>query len=421
MNNIIEIPRKKEQIDEAYGNILADFATKTPKKNSRVYEEEQRDDENRSDFQRDRDRIIHSKAFRRLMYKTQVFVNHEGDHFRTRLTHTLEVAQISRGICKSLALNEDLAEAIALGHDLGHTPFGHAVEGFLNEELKKREMTGFSHNEQSVRVVDLLENRCNEYSGLNLTYEVREGILKHNKDRTGIYSSLESNNICSTLEGQIVGLVDTVTYVCHDLQDGIVSGLVENAINRNDDFKKNIKEIEKITREILKKKDVEKIDFSRYSDTYFIDSLIHYFVMSITNQSAKNINNNSIKTIEDVKNKVNKQELIIELEKEDKKIFDKFKKIMYKSVYGINTIEIMDSKAIKVASDLFNCFVNNPNLLPPEELYKYLHFEEKYMSAKDYDGYKTNEIRVICDYIAGMTDRFALEEHDRITNPRIKI
>lgn len=416
----VDFPRNKERIDGAYGSILADFATKIPKDNSRVYSEAERDTENRSDFQRDRDRIIHSKAFRRLMYKTQVFVNHEGDHFRTRLTHTLEVAQIARGICKSLALNEDLAEAIALGHDLGHTPFGHAVEGFLNIELKKREMTGFSHNEQSVRVVDLLENRCKDYLGLNLTYEVREGILKHNKDRTGVYGCLNDSQVCSSLEGQVVGLVDTITYICHDLQDGIVSGLVENAMKTNKDFNENIERIKKLVETILCKNVYETIDFTKYSDTYFIDSLIHYFVMSITEQSAINISEFKINSLEDVKTMSRQGKGIIDLKKDDNVVFSKFKKLIYRSVYGINTIKIMDSKAIKVASDLFNAFLNNPNLLPPEELYKYLHFEEMPI-APNYDGYKINEIRVICDYIAGMTDRFALEEHDRITNPRIKI
>ena len=149
---INSLPLYKGKLDENYAAILAPFATKAPKENSRIYTEVYRDGENRTDFQRDRDRIIHSKAFRRLMYKTQVFVNHEGDHFRTRLTHTLEVAQLARGICKSLALNEELAEAISLGHDLGHTPFGHAVERFLGDELSKREMGNFLHNEQSVRI-----------------------------------------------------------------------------------------------------------------------------------------------------------------------------------------------------------------------------------------------------------------------------
>jgi len=416
-NDKTEIIRYKNEIDESYASILADYAVKSAKPNSRVHEEKVRDKENRSDFQRDRDRIIHSAAFRRLMYKTQVFVNHEGDYFRTRLTHTLEVAQISRGICKSLALNEELAEAIALGHDIGHTPFGHAVEGYLDDEMKRREMTGFLHNEQSVRVVDLLEKRCSEYAGLNLTYEVREGILKHNSDRSGIYQSLNSNEICSSLEGQIVGLVDTVAYICHDLQDGIISGLVEKAYYKNNDFQKDIKRIETIVNTLLDSN--EQLNFSRYSDTFFIDKLIHHFVMAITKSSAENIKNKNIKNRDDVEKAAKKGVSIIEFSKEDKEIFKDFKKLIYKSVYGINTIEIMDSKAKIVAKELFEAFSNNPKLLPPDEYFKYLHCNDSELEV--YDGYKNNELRVICDYIASMTDRFALEEHERITNPRIRI
>ena len=416
-NDKTEIIRYKNEIDESYASILADYAVKSAKPNSRVHEEKVRDKENRSDFQRDRDRIIHSAAFRRLMYKTQVFVNHEGDYFRTRLTHTLEVAQISRGICKSLALNEELAEAIALGHDIGHTPFGHAVEGYLDDEMKRREMTGFLHNEQSVRVVDLLEKRCSEYAGLNLTYEVREGILKHNSDRSGIYQSLNSNEICSTLEGQIVGLVDTVAYICHDLQDGIISGLVEKAYYKNNDFQKDIKRIETIVNTLLDSN--EQLNFSRYSDTFFIDKLIHHFVMAITKSSAENIKNKNIKNRDDVEKAAKKGVSIIEFSKEDKEIFKDFKKLIYKSVYGINTIEIMDSKAKIVAKELFEAFSNNPKLLPPDEYFKYLHCNDSELEV--YDGYKNNELRVICDYIASMTDRFALEEHERITNQRIRI
>jgi dGTPase len=175
MNNFIEqLPFYKSCMEERYTSILAPFATKYPRGGSREFIDGNREDENRSDFQRDRDRIIHSKAFRRLMYKTQVFVNHEGDHFRTRLTHTLEVAQFARGISKSLGLNEELAEAIALGHDLGHTPFGHAVEKLLSDKLEEREIGKFFHNEQSVRIVDFIEKRCKDYNGLNLTYEVIE-------------------------------------------------------------------------------------------------------------------------------------------------------------------------------------------------------------------------------------------------------
>lgn len=412
--------RVKEDIEDSYAGILAGYATKKAKPYGRVFNEEVRPVENRSDFQRDRDRIIHSKAFRRLMYKTQVFVNHEGDHFRTRLTHTLEVAQISRGICKSLALNEDLAEAIALGHDLGHTPFGHAVEKYLNKELGQREMIGFFHNEQGVRVVDMLENRCRDYSGLNLTFEVREGILKHNNDRSGAYeNSLNCYEVCSTLEGQVVAIVDTIAYICHDLQDGIVSGLVEKALEKNKDFKENIMKIKEIVSEMLKLNDEQMPDFTRYSETFFIDKLIHYFVMSITDQSAKNIFDNSIDSTDKVKEFAKAGKKIIAMKPEDAKRFKEFKSLIYTSVYGINTIAIMDSKAEIVVKELFDAFTNCPKLLPPDVLEKYLHFADN--DVNNYDGYRTNEIRVICDYIANMTDRFALDEHERITNPRIKI
>ena len=412
--NGLVLPRNKELIEESYKSYMAPFATIVPRENSRKFPEEKRSIENRSAFQRDRDRIIHSKAFRRLMYKTQVFVNHEGDHFRTRLTHTLEVAQFARGICKSLALNEDLAEAIAYGHDLGHTPFGHAVERYLDSELKCREMGRFFHNEQSVRVVDLLEHRTDKYMGLNLTSEVREGILKHNDDHSGIYKNLSPFKPCSSLEGQIVGLVDTVAYICHDLQDGIQSGLVENAINKNSDFKKGINDIKEIISSILSSPD---LDFSRFSRTYFIDNLIHAFIMSITDASVTNLEEMKITSKEDVIRYAESGKMIICMKKEDEEKFKKLRKLIYDYVYGIHTIKTMDFKAENVIKDLFNAFVNNPTLLPPEEFEKYTHVK----IDEDYDGFKNNEIHVICDYISGMTDRFALEEHERIFNPLIKI
>ena len=414
--NGFELPRNKDLIEDSYGKILAPFATIKPKIDSRDYDEKYEQNENRSSFQRDRDRIIHSKAFRRLMYKTQVFVNHEGDHFRTRLTHTLEVAQFARGICKSLALNEDLAEAIALGHDLGHTPFGHAVERYLDGELKIREMGRFFHNEQSVRVVDFIERRSVDYYGLNLTTEVREGILKHNTDRSGIYESINPNKPCFSLEGQVVGLVDTVAYICHDLQDGIQSGLIENAMEKNSDFKKDIEEIISIISDILKMEKNE-IGVTKYCETYFIDKLIHTLIMSITEQSVLNLHDKRIETLEHVQSLASNGEELITLKKEDEKLFKKLKKLIYKSVYGIHTIQTMDSKAITVVKDLFETFISNPRLLPPEELYKYTHIE----NIENYNGFKNNEIHVICDYIACMTDRFALEEHERIRNPHIRI
>lgn len=409
----ISLPRTKDDMEEAYALMLAPFATFGAKENSRDYEDELDKDKNRSAFQRDRDRIIHSKAFRRLMYKTQVFVNHEGDHFRTRLTHTLEVAQLARGVCKSLALNEELAEAIALGHDLGHTPFGHAVERYLDQELTRMNMGAFLHNEQSVRVVDFIERRSKEYPGLNLTAEVREGILKHNKDYSGIYQNLNTGNPCSFLEGQVVNLVDTLAYICHDLQDGIESGLVEKAMRSNEDIKRNLVEMLAIIGELTG----IHLDIYKLHDTYFIDKLIHSLVMSVTEQSVHNLVSYKVANREQVSELSLQGITLISLGHKEEELFERLKKLEYKTVYGMNTIQIMDSKAVMVISDLFQAFIDNPKLLPPDTLYQYTHVDR----VPEYNGYVNNEVRVICDYLACMTDRFALEEHERIRNPRIKI
>lgn len=410
-------PRYKDEIEDIYASILAPFAVQKAKLHSRDYEEEKREKENRSDFQRDRDRIIHSKAFRRLMYKTQVFVNHEGDHFRTRLTHTLEVAQLARGICKSLGLNEDLAEAIALGHDLGHTPFGHAVEEFLSERLQEENIGQFWHNEQSVRVVDFLEHRCSQYQGLNLTFEVREGILKHNTDRSGIYRNFEPDLPCFSLEGQVVHLVDTIAYICHDLQDGIDSGLVTNARKKSKDADLDFQKVMEIINELIPS-DGNKMTRANFEETAFIDDLIHQLVMSVVEQSAENLTHYRVKTLADVQKLARDQVVLIGLEsKRDAPLFYDLKKLIYRSVYGLNTIQMMDMKAKKVASDLYDILMENPALLPPEEYYKYEHVGQ----PKGYTGLTNSKVQVICDYIASMTDRFALEEHERFTNPRIKI
>ena len=407
-------PRRKEEIEQVYAGILAPFAVQGMRERSRDYAEAIRDEENRSDFQRDRDRIIHSKAFRRLMYKTQVFVNHEGDHFRTRLTHTLEVAQLARGICRSLALNEDLAEAIALGHDLGHTPFGHAVERYLCAVLQREGCGSFYHNEQSVRVVDFIERRGNTYQGLNLTAEVREGILKHNGDRSGIYQDLQPEQPCGFLEGQIVALVDTAAYICHDLQDGIQSGLVEKAISSNRDFAVGVKEMREIIEELVPG---QKIEMSPYDDTFFIDNLLHKFVMSMTQQTAENLTTYQVETLRDIRRLAGEQVVLAAMKPEDQVLFHRLKKLVYHNVYALNTIQIMDRKAKQVAQDLFESFMEQPTLLPPEELDKINHIEQE----KGYSGYQSCPQRIICDYISCMTDRFALEEHERLRNPRIKI
>jgi dGTPase len=410
------LPLLKDKLEENYASILSPFATVRPLADGREIYEEERDKENRSEFQRDRDRIIHSKAFRRLMYKTQVFVNHEGDHFRTRMTHSLEVAQFARGICKSLGLNEELAEAIALGHDLGHTPFGHAAERFLDEELNKRNLGRFCHNEQSVRIVDHIEKRCNEYSGLNLTYEVREGILKHTKDTSGIYKNLNSEETCSTLEGQVVNIVDTIAYVCHDLQDGIISGLVEDSMNKNKEVAIYLKKLVEIIASILECKTTD-IDVTRYSDTFFIGDLIHKLIMKITNNSVSQLIKYNINTQAAAKREAKNGITIITFDPITNEIFKTMKNLVRQTVYNLHTIIAMDEKAVRVASDLFEAYTNKPMLLPPDWYYRYKNPE----ISDNYAGAPNDKIRIICDYISTMTDRFALDEHERLYNPRIRI
>ncbi|TYQ15383.1 UNVERIFIED_CONTAM: dGTPase [Acetivibrio alkalicellulosi] len=408
--------RYKDSIERVYGSILAPYATIIPEPDSREHEEKSQHDDLRSSFQRDRDRIIHSKAFRRLMYKTQVFVNHEGDHFRTRLTHSLEVSQFARGISRSLALNEDLAEAIALGHDLGHTPFGHAVESFFDEQLKKKGLGRFYHNEQSVRIVDFLEDRdSNGYRGLNLTKEVREGILKHNEDYSQVYKGLSPSLPCSSLEGQIVNIVDTIAYVCHDFEDGIKSGLLSKNIHNNLDIRESFLELKDMISE--KTKGDILIHCDLYQDTYFIRKLIHYFILNLTKESYDNIVSLKISSLEDVIKLSKEKKRVIKFHDETKEIFSEFKKFVYKNIYDTQSIVMMDTKAVNVISDMFEALIKNPKLLPPEWLYKYNHIEIE----PCYDGYKNNEIRLICDYLSCMTDRYALEEHERLFNARIKL
>ena len=417
MENFEAVLRYKNEIEDAYGSILAPYAAKKPICESRRYVEEERPDENRASFQRDRDRIIHSGAFRRMMYKTQVFVNHEGDHFRTRLTHSLEVAQLSRGIAKSLALNEDLTEAIALGHDLGHTPFGHAAEAVLGERLEEVGLGGFYHNEQSVRVVDELENRDDgAYQGLNLTYEVREGMLKHNSDRTGALGELLPNCACSSLEGQIVRLCDTAAYTCHDLDDGIKAKILENNCRKNPDIEKEFNEI----RERIKDETGILITYGSLGNHGFIGRLTHYFISRLTVSGFENIKRLNIRNREDVMRYAKENKNIIEFDFETNQLFRALKKFVGKSVYQTSTVQMMDNKAKRVTGELFDAFNENVCLLPAEWRYKTAHFSEL-GEYRDCPDERAARYRIISDYISCMTDRYALEEYERVFNPNVKI
>lgn len=408
-------PRYKDKIQDLHELYLAPYATKRPKPGSRRnHSEKNTNYETRSDFQRDRDRIIHSSAFRRLMYKTQVFVNHEGDYYRTRMTHSLEVSQIARGIARSLGLNEDLTEAIALGHDLGHTPFGHAVEELLAYLLKNED--GFYHNEHSVRVVDVIEQKAGtDNFGLNLTWEVREGILKHTKDRTkGIYEDLMPNEPAS-LEGQTVALADTIAYVCHDLDDGLNAGLIRSVIDEG----------------LLSKKTLDRTVYENFGlrRDSGISPLINALVIDVVESSWNIISANNITTLEQARKFTDeKGNGIIRLGKHDK-AFKSLKKFVGEHIYQSPMTTIMDVKAQKIVGEMYRTYWENPKQLPNRIYKKFIDASKasdkdsisKQSTMPPCEGYKTTPARVLCDYIAEMTDRSALESYDKLFGPFTKI
>lgn len=404
-------PRYKDKIQDIQELYLAPYAIKRPKSGSRRNPNEKNTNfEARSDFQRDRDRIIHSSAFRRLMYKTQVFVNHEGDYYRTRMTHSLEVSQISRGIARSLGLNEDLTEAIALGHDLGHTPFGHAVEELLSEHLKNEH--GFYHNEHSVRVVDEIEQKSGtDNCGLNLTWEVREGILKHTKDHTeGIYEDL-APSIPSSLEGQVVALSDTIAYVCHDLDDGLNAGLISSLLNER----------------LISKNFFNRIVYDNFGlkPNSGISALINTLVMDVVESSWEIISTNNITSIDQIRSFSDKKgNRIIRLRKHEE-AFRKLKKFVGDNIYQSPMTTIMDVKAQKIVGEIYNTYWNKPKQLPNDVYKKFIDAEKALDTARGaataYGGYKITPGRILCDYIAEMTDRSALESYDKLFGPFTKI
>jgi len=340
----------------------------------------------RNDFQRDRDRIIHSAAFRRLMYKTQVFVNHEGDMFRTRLSHSLEVAQISRGISRSMEINEDLAETIALAHDLGHTPFGHAGQDALNHCMKN--YGGFEHNLQSLRVVDLLEKRYANFDGLNLTFESREGILKHcslkNARLLGELGQRFIEKKQTSLEAQVVDLSDAIAYNMHDLDDGYRSNILDlDSLNEIEFFSECHDEV--VSSGLIKDQQIVVNETIRLMTYRLIDD--------VTKTSLELIKTNKISDIKDVRNFG--KNLVQFSEPLDIKLKGCQKKLR-ESLYTHNRIEMMSKKAHSVIESLFNYYINKTELVP-----------DNYLIADNIE-------RSVADYIAGMTDRFALKIFETI-------
>ncbi len=347
----------------------------------------------RNQFQRDRDRVVHSSAFRRLEYKTQVFVNHVGDMFRTRLTHSIEVAQIGRSIARALQLNEDLTEAICLAHDLGHTPFGHAGQRELN--LCMKEFGGFEHNLQSLRVVDLLEEKYAEFIGLNLMYETREGILKHcsrskAKD-LGAIGRRFLDKLQPSLEAQVADIADQIAYNNHDVDDGLRAGLLTfEQLAECELFCKELTAVTKKWPTLSKKRMTHEV----------IRRMINSLTSDLIINSQENINSLNPVTIEDVRAA---DKPLVELSAPINAQNLQLKQFLNKNLYKHEKVEKMSTDAAQVIRYLFDCFMVSHGLLP-EEVQKNVSLEKKTQGTA----------RIIADYIAGMTDRFAFSELERV-------
>lgn len=353
----------------------------------------------RGEFQRDRDRIVHSGAFRRLEYKTQVFVNHEGDLYRTRLTHSLEVAQIGRSVCGALQLNETLCEAICLAHDLGHTPFGHAGQDALNDCMT--EFGGFEHNLQSLRVVDELEERYAEFSGLNLTYECREGILKHcsarNARELGEIGRRFLERRQPSLEAQLANIADEIAYNNHDVDDGLRSGLlVISELKTVTLFARHYAEVERRYPGLGERRQIHEV----------IRRMINEVVNDLIETTRARIADAAPKTIEDVRTAGG---LMVAFGDRIAAEHLELKRFLRERLYRHYRVVRMTSKARRVVRELFESFHADLRLLPDE------HRE----AAERLEGRHgvSGRARAVADYVAGMTDRYAILEHARVHDP----
>jgi dGTPase len=343
----------------------------------------------RSQFQRDRDRIIHSTAFRRLEYKTQVFLNHEGDLFRTRLTHSLEVAQIGRSLARNLRLNEDLVEAIALAHDLGHTPFGHVGQDVLHECMK--EHGGFEHNLQSLRVVDLLEEQYGAFDGLNLMFETREGILKHcsvnNARLLGEVAQRFLDKTQPSLEAQLTNLADEIAYNSHDIDDGLRSGLISIAqLEQVDFFGRLWREVQAAHPGLAGRRAI--YETLRRLITALADDLIA--------TSQQRIAAHGPQSLDDVR----AAPPLIRFSDQMRKDATELKRFLHENLYRHYKVNRMRLKASRMVRELYDAFTADPSLLPPD--------------YRAEPGDASGQARRVADYIAGMTDRYAIAEHRRI-------
>src|SRR6266404_3888896 len=366
---------------------LSGYATRSTDTRGRVHDEDEHPF--RLAFQRDRDRIVHSSAFRRLEYKTQVFVNHEGDYYRTRLTHSIEAAQITRTLCRTLGLNEDVGEAVALSHDLGHTPFGHAGERVLNRLMEP--YGGFEHNAQSLRIVDVLEDCYPDFPGLNLSWEIREGMVKHSSEYDRPLVLQFEPEVKPVLEAQIVDYADEIAYNSHDIDDGLKSKML--TASDLSDVEIWVEAHDAVTRDCPG----ASSSVRRYQTVRrIIDRLASDMIEAI----RVRIEEHRIRTLDDVRScRVRLAGFSAEMAERNRQL----KRVLLERLYSHYRVTRMAMKAQKIMTDLFQTYMEEPQQMPPHIHHRIEEGETK--------------ARVVADYIAGMTDRFALDEYKKLFDP----
>jgi dGTPase len=377
----------RDELQRREAENLSSYATRSSDTRGRVHEELEHTF--RLPFQRDRDRIVHSSAFRRLEYKTQVFVNHEGDYYRTRLTHSIEAAQITRTLCRALGLNEDVGEAVALSHDLGHTPFGHAGERVLNRLMEP--YGGFEHNAQSLRIVDLLEERYPDFPGLNLSWEVREGIVKHSSEYDRPLVQDFEPAVKPVLEAQIVDYADEIAYNSHDIDDGLKSAML---------MSEDLAEVELWTEAhewVTHRHPAASATVQRYQTVRrIIDRLATDMIETI----RARIEEHGVRTLDDVRRcRIRLAGFSPEMADRNRHL----KRVLLERLYSHYRVTRMAMKAQKIMTDLFHTYMEEPQQMPPHTYQRIETGESK--------------ARVVADYIAGMTDRFALDEYKKLFDP----
>jgi dGTPase len=373
----------RQQLEEYESQTLASYAVHSKDSKGRLHPEEEADFRPR--FQRDRERILHTTAFRRLEYKTQVFINHEGDYYRTRLTHTLEVAQIGRSVARSLGLNEDLVETICLAHDLGHPPFGHSGENALARLMK--DYGGFNHNSQSLRIVTVLEARYPDFPGLNLTWEVLEGMVKHETDYDIAEAKQFNPELRGHLEAQVANLADELAYTSHDLDDGLRSGMITP--NQLDGIA-----LWEIINESIGRRRSETLDaLTRHQ---IIRRLINFEVTDLIQSTDRYLRRSNVKSALDVqKLPFNVAGFSEDMYRRNRELKD----FLFANLYRHYRVVRMAAKSENIVTELFQIYQANPKTLPAEV--------QETISERGLE-------RTICDYIAGMTDRFAIDEYKRL-------